>query len=401
MPRSTRCSAWNAGLPPDPFLVGLAVLGLLSDVSGEQPTLCVVDDAQWLDRASARVLGFVARRLMAESVVFLFGVRDPEPDLAGLPDLEITGLRDADARALLAPVFHYVRDDRTRSRIVAEARGNPLALLELPKSLAIDEWVGRSRHRQSQPLAMRIENSFLTRVAKLAGDGRLLLLLAAAEPVGEAALLWRAMERLGIDAAAASGDEFEALLTIDERVTFRHPLVRSAVYRAATMADRRRVHLALAGAIDRQLDPDRRAWHLASAAVGPDEAVAEELEHSAGRAQARGGLIAAAAFLQRSVALTEQLPLRVSRALTAAQIGLHAGEFDLADRMVRVAEAGTAEESQRARALLLRGQLAFASGRARDAVRDLLVRSGQASGLRPRGCARNLSRSVECGGICR
>jgi DNA-binding CsgD family transcriptional regulator len=361
----------EGGVAPDRFLVGLAVLSLLSDVSGDQPLLCVVDDAQWLDRASAQVLGFVARRLMAEPVTFLFGARERTPDLAGLPELEVTGLGDADARLLLAPVFRYVRDDGTRSRILAEARGNPLALLELPRGLAIDEVAGRGR-QADQPLSRRLEDSFLARVKELPNEARLLLLAAAAEPIGDAALLWRAAQQLGIDVDTATGGDFKALLTIDDRVTFRHPLVRSAVYRGATTTDRRRVHLALSLVTDQQSDPDRRAWHLASAAVGPDESVAEELERSAGRAQARGGLAAAAAFFQRSVALTEEIPLRAERALTAARVSLHAGEFDLAKKMLTVAEAGAADETQQARAVLLRGQIAFASGRGHDAIRILL-----------------------------
>ncbi len=361
------------GAPPDHFMVGLAVLTLVSEVSGDQPLLCVVDDAQWLDRASAQVLGLVARRLRAESVAFLFGTREPPgAELAGLSQLEITGLRDVDARILLAPIFRYVRDDSTRRRIVAEARGNPLALLELPRGLAVDELAGRLRPHEEQPLSKRIEDSFLARVEELPGDARLLLLVAAAEPVGDSVLFWRAAEHLGLDVDATGGNEFKALLAIDDRVTFRHPLVRSAVYRAGSVKDRRRVHLALSVVTDQQADPDRRAWHLASAAVGPDESVAEELERSAGRAQARGGLVAAAAFLQRSVALTELQALRVGRALAAAEVSLHAGEFDLASRMVALAEAGTMDEAQHARARLLRGQMAFALGDPRGAIRDLL-----------------------------
>jgi hypothetical protein len=359
----------------------LAVLSLFSDISGEQPLLCIADDAQWLDRASAQVLGFVARRLMAESITFLFGAREPTNELAGLPELEVTGLRDADARLLLAPVFRYVPDDRTRSRILAEARGNPLALLELPRGHPINELAAPAARRVEQPLSRHLEDSFLARVEGLPDEGRLLLLLAAAEPLGDAALLWRAAQHLGIDLHSATGDDFKALLTIDVWVTFRHPLVRSAVYRGAATTDRRRVHLALSAVTDQQVDPDRRAWHLASAAIGPDESVAEELERSAGRAQARGGLVAAAAFLQRSVALTEEIPLRVGRALMAAQVSLHAGEFDLALKMVIEAEAGATEEIQQARALLLRGQIAFASGHGRDAIRVLLSAANRLQAL--------------------
>jgi DNA-binding CsgD family transcriptional regulator len=369
------------GPPPDRFLIGLAVLSLLSDLSGEQPLLCVVDDTQWLDRASAEVIGFVARRMMAESVTLLFGAREPRSELAGLPELEVTGLRDADARELLAPRFRFARDDSAHLRILAEAGGNPLALLELPWDLAGEQSAEGATQRADHPLSRQVEDSFLGRVDELPDHARLLLLLAAAEPVGDPVLFWRAVEHLDIDAGAAGSDEFRALLTIDGRVAFRHPLVRSAVYRAATGTDRRRVHLALSVVTDQQIDPDRRAWHLASAAVGPDESVAEELERAAGRAQARGGLAAAAAFLRRSVALTEETTLRVGRALTASQASLHAGEFDLALRMLIEAEAEATQEAQQARALLLRGQIAFASGHGADAAAVLLSAADQFQAL--------------------
>jgi DNA-binding CsgD family transcriptional regulator len=360
------------GAPPDRFLVGLAVLSLLSEASDERPLLCVVDDVQWLDRASAQVLGFAARRLMAEPIALLFGARQPGHELSGLPELELTGLRDADARALLAPVFRYVLDATTRDRLVAETRGNPLALLELPRGLTMEQLAGGLGLVSEQPLSGRIEASFLARIDELSPKSRMLLLLAAAEPIGDSMLLWRAAERLGVDVGAAAGDGFAEFVTIDDRVAFRHPLVRSAVYRAAPTKDRRSAHLALAAVTDVGVDPDRRAWHMASAAVGPDEAVAAELERSAGRAQARGGLAAAAAFLQRSVALTEDASLRAGRALAAARVSLYAGEFDVALRMVRVAEAGGVDEERHAHALLLRGQISFASGHGVDAPPVLL-----------------------------
>src|SRR4051812_19680451 len=270
----------RAGGPPDRLLVGLAVLSLLSEASEERPLLCVVDDAQWLDRASAQVFGFVVRRLMAEPVGFLFAAREPTQDLVNLPVLQVTGLRDADARLLLAPVFRHVRDERIRSRIVAEARGNPLALLEFPRGLAIAGLSGRDEPRSEQPFARHLEDSFLARIDELPAAARLLLLLAAAEPTGDAALLWRAASQLGISADTATGASFKTFLTIDDRATFRHPLVRSALYRAATTTDRRKVHLALSAVTDQKVEPDRRAWHLASAAAGPDESVAQELERS-------------------------------------------------------------------------------------------------------------------------
>ena len=283
----------RAGSAPDRFLVGLAVLGLLSDVAAGQPLLCLVDDAQWLDQASAQVLAFVARRLDAESVAMLFGTRDPagQGDLAGLPALAVGGLPDADARALLASVIPGRLDERVRDRIIAESGGNPLALLELPRGVTAAELAGGFGVAGPAPLAGRIEQSFLRRITSLPEATRRLLLLAAAEPVGDPALLWRAAGHLGISAAAAAA-EADGLLAVAARVTFRHPLVRSAVYQAAPAGERRRAHQAIAEATDPGADPDRLAWHRAQAAAGPDEDVAAELERSACRAQARGGLAA-------------------------------------------------------------------------------------------------------------
>ena len=268
--------------------------------------MCVIDDVQWLDRESAQVLSFVARRLEAEPVAMVFAVREPcdVQELGGLPELVVEGLGDEDARALLASGIPGGLDEQVRDRIVAETRGNPLALLELPRGLTATELAGGFGLLAAHALPGRIEQSYLRRLDTLPDDTRLLLLVAAAEPVGDPLLIWRAAEPLGVGAAAAASAEDAGLLTISERVMFRHPLVRSAIYRAASARDRRAVHLALADATDREADPDRRAWHLAAAAQGPDEEVALELERSAGRAQARGGFAAAAAFLQRAVALT-------------------------------------------------------------------------------------------------
>ena len=294
------------GDAPDRFLVGLAVLSLLSDVAEERPLVCVVDDAQWLDRASAQALAFVARRLVAESVAVVFAVRESgdEQDLTGLPELVVHGLADADARALLASVITGPLDERVRDRIVAETRGNPLALLELPRGLTPAELAGGFGLPDAPALSGRIEESFRRRLTPLPPATRLLLLVAAAEPVGDPVLVWRAAERLGVGVEAAAPAEAAGLVEFGGRVRFRHPLVRSAVYRAASPEARQRVHRALAEATDPDLDPDRRAWHRAHATPGLDEEVAAELERSAGRAQARGGLAAAAAFLQRAAELT-------------------------------------------------------------------------------------------------
>lgn len=363
----------RAGTPPDRFLVGLAALSLLSDVSEEGPLLCVVDDAQWLDRASAQVLGFVARRLLAESIVLVIGTRQPgkEP-LLGLPELEVTGLRDDDAGALLDSVTHSRLDHNIRDRIVAETRGNPLALLELPRGLTMTQMAGGFGLLHSDTLPGRIEQSFLTRIEALPEDTRQLLLIAAAEPVGDPALVWRAAERLGVVAEAAVAGGADGLLSVDDRITFRHPLVRSAVYRAAKAEDRRAAHLALAAVTDQGADPDRRAWHLASAAAGPDEDVAAELERSAERARARGGQAAMAAFLQRSVALTADAARRADRAVAAAGASLNAGDLDAARRFADIALRNDQDEFQGARALLLQGQIAFTSGLGSDAPPLLL-----------------------------
>jgi DNA-binding CsgD family transcriptional regulator len=352
----------SAGPAPDRFLVGLATLSLLADAAEEHPLLCLVDDAQWLDRASAQVLGFVARRLVAESVALVFAARVPGDELSGLPELMVEGLPEAEARALLAAALTGPLDAPVRDRLVAETAGNPLALLELPRGLTPVELAGGFALPDAPPLAGRIEVSFRRRLEALPAQTRSLLLVAAAEPVGDPVLVWRAAERLGIRAAAATPAAEAGLLEIGTRVLFRHPLVRSAAYRSASLQERQEVHRALADVTDPALDPDRRAWHRAQATPGPDEDVAAELERSAGRAQARGGVAAAAAFLQRVVALTLDPARRAERALAAAQASLQAGAFDVALGLLATAETGALDEFQRARVDLLRAHIAFASG---------------------------------------
>jgi DNA-binding CsgD family transcriptional regulator len=362
----------SGGDPPDRFFVGLAVLGLLAEVARNGPLVCLVDDAQWLDRASAQALAFVARRLAAESVALVFAVRDSGMELRGLPELPVVGLRAHDAGALLGSVIRGPLDHRVRDRIVAETRGNPLALLELPRGSTSAELAGGFGLAGAPALQGRIEESFLRRLAALPSESQRLLLVAAAEPIGEPVLVWRAAERLGIAASAAAPAETAGLVEIGAHVRFRHPLVRSAVYRAASAEERQSVHCALADATDREVDPDRRAWHRAQATPLPDEAVAVELERSAGRAQARGGLAAAAAFLERAVALTPDPARRGERALAAAQAKHLAGAPDTALGLLAGAEAGPLDELQRARADLLRAQVAFASGSGSDAPTLLL-----------------------------
>src|SRR3954464_7119504 len=365
----------TAGEAPDRFLVGLAALSLFSEVAEQCPLLCVVDDAQWLDEASALTLAFVARRLLAEPVAIVFAAREPGEELRHVSELEVAGVRNEDARALLSSAVRFKLDERVRDRIIAETRGNPLALLELPRGLTARQLAGGFGLVEAQGLAGRIEDSFVRRVETLSDDARRRLVGAAAEPVGDPLLLLAASERLGI-AVSAVDAETDGLLELGERVTFRHPLVRSAVYRTATAEQRREVHLALAEATDGSVDPDRRAWHLATASAGPDEPVAVALEQSAGRAQARGGLAAAAAFLHRSVVLSADPEQRVRRALAAAQASLHAGIFEGGLELLALVETSTPDELQMAHVELLRGQIAFASSMGPTAP-PLLLKAAQ------------------------
>jgi DNA-binding CsgD family transcriptional regulator len=361
----------SPGAPPDRFIVGLAVLSLLAEAADERPLLCVVDDAQWLDRASALTLAFVARRLLAEPVGIVFAAREPGDVLQHLSELEVHGLRNGDARALLGSAVRFMLDAQVRDRVIAETRGNPLALLELPRGLTAAELAGGLGMAGVHALPGRIEESYVRRLDTLRGDARRLLLVAAAEPTGDPLLLLRACAGLGI-AVDAVDTGTDGLLVLGERVTFRHPLARSAVYRSAGAEERRAAHLALAEATDRDADPDRRAWHLAAATARPDEEVALELERSAGRAQARGGLAAAAAFLRRAVALTGDPTRRADRALAAAEASLGAGTFDVALGLLAAAEVGPLDELQRARLDLLRAEAAYSESRGSDAPALLL-----------------------------
>jgi DNA-binding CsgD family transcriptional regulator len=368
----------SAGEPPDRFLVGLAVLSLVSEVSEEKPLLCIVDDAQWLDRVSAQTLAFVARRLLAERTLLAFGQRDHsgEQELTGLPELLVRGLDDGDARALLDSAISGPVEQRVRDQIVSETRGNPLALLELPRGLSPAELAFGFGLTDTMPLASRIEEGFLRRLEPLPVETRRVLLMAAAEPGGDAAVVWRAAARLGIGQDAATAAEATGLIELGARIRFRHPLVRSAAYRSASLLDRQEVHRALAEVTDPDLDPDRRAWHRAHAAVGPDERVAAELERSAERAQARGGVAAAAAFLEDAVRLTLDPARKAERALAAAQAKYDAGSPEAALALIAMAQSGPFDELRRARVDLLRAQIAFATRRGDDAP-PLLLEAGR------------------------
>jgi DNA-binding CsgD family transcriptional regulator/tetratricopeptide (TPR) repeat protein len=359
----------TAGPAPDRFLVGLAVLTLFSEASEQRPLLCLVDDAQWLDDVSASTLLFVARRLLAEPVGLVFAAREPFGGLDVLPSLEVAGLALADARALLQRVAHVPLDERIRDRIVAETGGNPLALMEL-SGTRLAGGLGLL------DVPMRpVEERYQRRIQALPADARLLLLVAAAEPVGDPFLVWSAAHRLGVEASAAAATD--GLLTISATVQFRHPLVRSAVYRLAPAEERRTVHLALAEVTDRDADPDRRAWHLAAAALEPDEGVAAELDRSAGRAMARGGIAAATAFLQRAHALTAEPARRAARALAAAEASFQAGAFDAAQGLLAMAESDPLDGFQRARVQLIRGHIALVLGYGGDAAPLLLEAARQ------------------------
>ena len=373
----------SAGQAPNPFLVGLAVLGLLSEAAEEQPLLCVVDDAQWLDRASARALAFVARRLLAEKIALVFAAREPGDVLAGLPELHVEPLGHRDARTLLESALPARLDEHVLDRIVVETRGNPLALLELPRGLTPTQLAGGFGLPAAVPLSASIEESFTRRLARLPGDARRLLLVAAADPVGDPALVWRAAQQLGIPESVAETVEAEGLLELGARVVFRHPLVRSAVYRAAGLKERRAVHRALAEATDPEIDPDRRAWHRAQAASMPDEDVAAELERSAGRAQARGGLAAVAAFLERAAALTPEPTHRAQRLLAAAGAKRDAGDLEAALGLLAGVEAGVLDELGRARVDLLRAQIALEQRRGGDAGRLFLSAARRLEPLDP------------------
>jgi DNA-binding CsgD family transcriptional regulator len=358
------------GPPPDRFLVGLAVLTLLTDAAATQPVLCLIDDAQWLDQVSVEVLGFVARRLYADRVGVLFTVRDGEGQgaaLVRLPELTLGGLPGEAAGELLAVSAAAPVDGRVSAQIVAGVAGNPLALVELAGELTPAELSGAVALDWPLRFSGRLEELYLSRVRALPAGTQMLLLVAAADPSGDPALVAKAAGLLGIDPEAGEVAGVERLVTWEPRVRFRHPLIRSAAYYAAPVGTRRRAHGALAAFSDPELDPDRRAWHLAEAAAGPDEQVATELVRSADRAQARGGLAAAAAFLERAAALTPDLTRRGGRTLAAAEANVRAGVFGKARDLLAMAEAGPLDEFSSAQADLLHGQIAFASGLGSDA----------------------------------
>ncbi len=354
----------TVGTSPDRLLIGLAILNLLTRVSDDAPLLCVIDDAHWLDRSSAQTLAFVARRLLADRVALVFATRSPVDDIAQFPELVVAGLVDSDAQHLLGSGLHAPLDERVRNRILAESGGNPLALIELPRRLTPAELAGGFAPPNDMARSSQIEETFREQVAELPIPTRRFLTVAAAEPTGDPTIVWRAAGALGIAAVDATPAVDAGLITIAVRVAFRHPLVRTASYSAASLSDRQAAHRALAGATDPDLDPDRRAWHRALGSAGPDEEIAEELERSASRARARGGLAATAALLERSVALTVVPSHRADRMLAAAEAHLTAGSLERAGGLLAAAMAlplddmGRAQlDRLRAREAQLRGDL--------------------------------------------
>ncbi|WP_342751548.1 helix-turn-helix transcriptional regulator [Paractinoplanes atraurantiacus] len=373
----------STGNPPEALVLGLAVLHLLAEAAAERPLVCVVDDAQWVDRMSATILAFAARRLEAESVALVFAVRTPADDqtLRGLPELTVEGLADADARALLDSVLTSPVDDRVRDRIVAETRGNPLALLELPRGLTPAELAFGFGGRGSVPLAGRVEEGFQRRIAALPADSRRLLLTAALEPVGNVPLLWQALERLGIGPEAATAAESADLIEVGARMRFRHPLVRSAAWRCGHASELREVHRVLAEVTDPERDPDRRAWHRAHATLGFDDEVAAELERSAERALSRGGRSAGAAFLERAAELTLDPSRRADLLLRAARSRADAGSPELVPALLATVELVPLTPLQQARVERLRARVSFLTNPGASSVHALLAAARKLEGL--------------------
>ena len=364
-----------AGPSADRFLVALAVLTLLADVASQVPLVCVVDDAQWLDPESLVALGFVARRLYAERVVLLFAVREPDGQLsalAGLPELAVGGLEGPAAMDLLLSLAPGRLSPSVGARIVAGTGGNPLALAELARELSPAQLAGAEALPEPLPAGGSLEKVFSRRVSRLPPETRLLLAVAAAEPAASAALVWRAAGKLGIDPEAAATADVGGLAEFTPRVEFRHPLIRSVVYHSMPLRQRRRIHQALAAVADGDERPDRMAWHLGMAAVGPDEAVAARLEQAAGRARERGGYAATVTFLTRAADLSADRGLRGGRLLAAAEAALTAGQSSRAGVLLEAATPQLGGPLARAQARRLDGRIRFALGQARETSSVLL-----------------------------
>jgi DNA-binding CsgD family transcriptional regulator len=367
----------RAGTGPDRFLVGLAVLGLLAGSATGHPLICLIDETHWLDRASRQALGVAARRLTTEPVLVLLAGPEPITELHGLPTMALGGLSDADARGLLASVARCPIDDRVREQILAEARGIPGALLGPLRGVSPAQLAG-GLGLAHVPSGSTSRPEFAD-LSELPEQTRQLLLIAAADPTGDLALLWRAAAQLGITSDAAAPAAEAGLITFGSRVVFRDHAVRSTAYRVARLRQRKAAHCALAQATDPRTDPDRRAWHRAEALTELDEDVAADLERTAGRAQARGGLAAAAAFLERAATATPDVTRRAERSIAAASVMLQAGEPGAAAKLLDLTETGTLDDHRRARADLVRARLAFTVNRGGDAAQLLLDAARQLS----------------------
>ena len=394
------------GSTPDRFAVGMAALSLLSGLAGERPLVCVVDDAQWLDPPSAQALAFVARHLAATPAAVIFAVGEPidgqdlarRPDsllggLAGLDELQLGGLADADARALLDSVTIGPLDERVRDRIIAEARGNPQALLEPVRGLTPGELAGGFGLPGVVPVPHPVQERYRRRFARLPAATQLLLLIAAAEPAGDPVLVWRAAGHLGVPAEAAEPAAAAGLAEFSGQVRFCHPQARAAIYRTATPRQRQNVHRALAKTAGSDVSPDQLAWHRAHATPHLDEDAAAGLTRTAGQACDRGGLAAVAAFAERAAELTPEPARRARRALDAAQAKREAGAPDSAWRLLAMAQGGPLDELGRVRAGLLRAQLTARSGQGRDGWPLLLDAASQLQPLDP-GLAREAYREA-------
>jgi DNA-binding CsgD family transcriptional regulator len=367
----------EAGPPPDLFLVGLAVLTVLSHAVQEQPLLCVIDDAHWLDAESAQVLAFVARRLYADRVgmIIAVGERGVTQQFDDLPSVEVGPLPDAEAAELLRSVAGAPLNEQLVSRILADTQRNPLALVELSAEFDVAQLAGLAALPEPLPLSDRLERRFLRQVRGLPADSRAFVLLAAADPAPERSRLWRAAVLAGIDPDAAAADaESAGLLEFPGAwVRFRHPLIRSAVYHGATDGERRRAHLALADVSNSgsDLDEGRRAWHRAAATTVPDEDVATELDRAAARARGRGGYWAQVALLRRSVELTPDEGRRAQREVALAGAEFASGRPDTAHDLLDHAMPRLTDDMTRGQATQLTGIILYIQGKSAEAARVL------------------------------
>jgi len=350
------------GPPRDRFLVGLGLHALLTAFAEAQPVLCLVDDAQWLDRASVQVLTFVARRLKADSVVVVVAQRHHEPlgQLAGLPELTLEPISDASARTLFATAMPGRIDHAILARIIAEARGNPQAILESVDGISPAEFSGGLIGGAGLHARRPVVEDLLTRMAALPSNSRQLLVVAAAEPIGDPALMWRAAAALGIPIDAVEPLEANGLVSVGSRVLFARPLLRSVVYAEAAESERRRAHRALAEAAEQASARDRQAWHRVQASTAPNEEAAAELARYADTARERAGVAASAAFLERAALLTPDSGRRADRSLAAAAVKLAAGDPHAAARLAVIADMGAIDQSQRNRVALCLAQIGSA-----------------------------------------